>query len=144
MNFIVMTLYRKHDDSRHGHPSTAKDFEDAINAIKKTLRDVEDNLPLIVAGGDFNLPHSYSNKHSSSKEEKMMIQILQDLCFEQSLTQVIYNPTHKDENILYLILTNDVQHNSCSYCNTNNQVNIRPLSDPCCHMFCNRHEKPFI
>ena len=61
-------------------------------------------------GGDFNLPHLYNHNQYPNKEESLMIQTLQEFCFDQSLSQIIEDPTHKDGNILDLILTNDIQH----------------------------------
>ena len=109
LNLIVTTLYRQPDDSTHGHPSKANDFSLAIDAIKRTLDNIDGPLPLVIIGGDFNLPNLYNSKNPS-KEEKLMIRMLQEFCLDQSLGQIIYDPTHKDGNILDLILTNDIQH----------------------------------
>ena len=48
------------------------------------LNDI-DKLPLIIFGGDFNLPHMYNSKYNPIKEERLMIDYLQTICFRSGI-----------------------------------------------------------
>ena len=108
---IIGSIYRQPDDSQHGHPSKASDFSKLLDSLQKILTDIttKQNSPTIIIRGDFNLPHMYDKK-VPSKEEQLMIKLLNTYCLEQSLSQVIQSSTHKNGNILNLLLTNDTQH----------------------------------
>ena len=109
LNIIIINLYRQPDDSTHGHPSKFKDFKLLIDKIENILSDLV-NVPLVIFGGDFNLPHMYGSKDNPTKEEHLMIECLQTLCCDYSLSQIIDTSTHKDGNILDLIFTNVTEH----------------------------------
>ena len=111
LNVLIGTVYRQPDDSQHGHPSTANDFINLISSIKQNISDIINvHSPIIILGGDFNLPHLYHHKNAPSKEEKVMIQELNSFCLDLSLSQIIQSPTHKEGNILDLLFTNCIQH----------------------------------
>ena len=111
LNVVIGTVYRQPDDSQHGHPSTANNFINLLDSIQQVLTDIAiEHSPVIILGGDFNLPNLYNNHKARSKEERLMTQALNSFCLEYSLSQIIQSSTHKDGNILDLLLTNNALH----------------------------------
>ena len=56
-NLLLITIYRRPDDSAHGHPSKSADFKKALNRLKNTIPKFNP-IPDIIIGGDFNLPYT--------------------------------------------------------------------------------------
>lgn len=110
LNITIVTMYRQPDDTFHGHPSTPDDFQLALTAIQDVIGDENGKASCIIMGGDFNLPHLLAHGKSGPKNERSMIQQLNDFSIDSLLSQIIQSPTHKDGNTLDLLLTNDVEH----------------------------------
>ena len=110
-NVAIVVVYRQPDDSRNGHKSTNEEFMDVILKIRSTLQSLPGRSPDILVCGDFNLPHvewpQGVIKSSSSRDEKVMLEELKDFMNEFFLQQIITTPTHKDGNVLDLLLTNN-------------------------------------
>ena len=119
-NILIAVIYRQPNDSTHGHPSTHKEFVDIISKLNPVLNTFDNKkIPNIFITGDFNLPHVAWPEGlpltGTSKDEKPMLETLNELCCEFQLSQCITDATHKDGNILDLLLTNNQQiiHSYC-------------------------------
>ncbi len=68
-------------------------------------------MPDIMVGGDFNLPNTSwpecEPKQGCPKEEREMINLLQNFSNDLLLNQIILDPTHHKGNTLDLVLTNN-------------------------------------
>lgn len=110
-NLVIVVVYRQPDDSRNGHPSTSKEFKELLTSLGSKLIEIKGRQPDILVCGDFNLPHvdwpSGEIKGSSTNDEKEMIEDLQDFMNALFLQQIITTPTHKDGNVLDLVMTNN-------------------------------------
>ena len=110
-NLLLGVVYRQPDDSTHGHPSAAKEFKESLNALSVSLSEKDLDNYTIIIGGDFNLPHvTWPHgipTQQCTKEERAMLKDLTHFTDEMSLTQEVTLPTHKDGNVLDLILTNN-------------------------------------
>ena len=108
-NLIIILMYRQPDDSSHGNPSALPQFSEAINSIKKTLHSLNNPLPDIIMGGDFNLPGVDWELNDMTKGStiKNMACIMSDMMNEFLLKQYVKQSTHKDGNILDLFFTNN-------------------------------------
>ena len=110
-NLIVVIVYRQPDDSRNGHPSRSVEFKKLLTSIRTQLLSLPGRHPDILICGDFNLPHvewpSAVIRGSSTKDEKQMLDDLKEFMSEFFLQQIITDPTHKDGNVLDLLLTNN-------------------------------------
>ena len=110
-NLLLVTLYRQPDDSSHGRSSTSKQFKKAISELSSTLTAL-DTTPVIIIGGDFNLPHTSwpdgSPDTHCPADEREMIACLNEFCIEHLLSQIIQQPTHIQGNILDLVMTNNI------------------------------------
>ena len=109
-NLALITIYRQPDDKTHGHSSTPHDFMEPLNMVKLKLAEIHPT-PDIIMGGDFNLPHvkwpEGSPNQGATHYEKRMINTLNEFSNDLCLTQMISSPTHKDGNILDLVLVNN-------------------------------------
>jgi hypothetical protein len=109
-NLALITIYRRPDDKSHGHPSTPNDFMEALNKVKIKLAEIHPT-PDIIMGGDFNLPHAIwpdgTPKQGATYSEKQMLNTLNEFSNDLCLSQMITSPTHKDGNILDLLLVNN-------------------------------------
>ena len=115
-DILIFAVYRQPDDSRNGHKSAHDEFKQMLNEIQATIRGIPGKSPDIIVCGDFNMPHVKwldGVVHSSaSTDEKTMFNALKEFMNEFFLNQIIHKPTHKDGNVLDLILTNntDLMH----------------------------------
>ena len=109
-NLALITIYRQPDDKTHGHPSTPNDFMEALNKVKIKLAEIHPT-PDIIMGGDFNLPHAKwpegTPNRGATYHEKQMLTTLNEFSNDLCLSQMISTPTHKDGNILDLLLVNN-------------------------------------
>ena len=110
-NLLLIVLYRQPDDIAHGHASTSKEFNDALMELKKVIEPLDQPLPDIFMGGDFNLPLIDWQKNQPgtgcSKDTKLMFDMLSDFTNDLCLKQYVNKSTHKDGNILDLFFTNN-------------------------------------
>ena len=107
---VIATLYRQPDDSIHGRPSGNNEFRAALRALSTAVHKL-DYTPDIIIGGDFNLPHTSwpdcSPTHGCPKEERNMIETLQNFSNDLLLNQLVTESTHRLGNTLDLVLTNN-------------------------------------
>ena len=120
-------LYRQPDDTAHGHSSTSKEFNEALMELKKAIEPLDQPLPDIFMGGDFNLPLIDWQKNQPgtgcSKDAKLMFSMLSDFTDDLCLKQYVNESTHKDGNILDLFFTNnDSLVNDLSYSKPLNSI----------------------
>ena len=112
-NTIIAVMYRQTNDSVNGHPSTNTEFIEVVTELRNVLINFDDKAPDIFLCGDFNLPHVKWPEGISltgiSKDEKDMLITLNELMGDFHLNQCIEKTTHKDGNILDLLLTNNKQ-----------------------------------
>ena len=84
-----------------------REFMDGLNNLKTKFLEIDDPIPDLIIGGDFNLPHVFwpdcKPKQGCYHEEREMIELLDYFSQEFHLTQYINSPTHKDGNTLDLI-----------------------------------------
>ena len=110
-NLALVVVYRQPDDSRNGHPSTSKEFKELLVNLGSKLLEIKGKQPDILVCGDFNLPHvdwpSVEVKGPSTNDEKEMLEDLKDFMNVLFLQQIITTPTHKDGNVLDLLMTNN-------------------------------------
>ena len=98
-------------DNPHRRP-TVDEFQNALNALSSPIDDVCANAttPRIIIGGDSNLAHADWKKGvvnpGISRDELLMIKMLEDFGNEYFLLQYVVFSTHRDGNILDLVLTN--------------------------------------
>ena len=99
------------NDPAHGNPSTATDFKLAMKRLMDVLTSFSP-FPDIIIGGDFNLPHvswpSRSPATGASTEEQLMLNFLNEFSNTMFLHQIVTKPTHKDGNVLDLVLVNNL------------------------------------
>ena len=109
-NLALLVIYRQPDDRYHGHPSTPNDFITPINRVKNLLGSMSP-IPDIVFGGDFNLPNvkwpEGSPTPGCTSDERQMLNALNEFSNDLFMSQHVNSPTHKDGNILDLVLTNN-------------------------------------
>ena len=116
-NLAIACIYRQPDDTFHGHPSTSKDLKIALSKLVNELGSISP-CPDIILGGDFNMPHVTWPEASPSKgaslDEKLMCNVINEVCNELLLSQVVKSPTHKDGNVLDLVFVNNtsIVHNT--------------------------------
>lgn len=107
-NLALATIYHQPDDHQNNR-STSENYSQAINELHQVLN--ISPSPDIFIMGDFNLPHTNwpdcTPNQNSSRGEKEMITITNNLLLELSLTQIIRKPTHIAGNILDLVFTNN-------------------------------------
>ena len=107
----IACVYRQPDNQ--ANRSTSKAFKQAINKLHTSLSGI-DNQNIIITG-DFNLPHTdwscgdIRKLPGASKDEQEMIETLNNLANTHFLNQIVKQPTHKDGNILDLILINNME-----------------------------------
>ena len=112
-NLILGAVYRQPDDSVNCHRSLNTHFKEMLNGMKESIISLDIPLPDIIIGGDFNLPKiSWSNGVLNTlpacpRVVKEMAASLQEFCCTFFLNQFVEKPTHKDGNILDLVLTNN-------------------------------------
>ena len=113
-NLLLCTIYRQPDNTFHGHTSLNPQFKEMLNELQQSVLQVGDKIPDIVIGGDFNLPRIHWHNGSSlplslcQKSVRDMSNTLETFCNNVFLKQVVDKPTHKDGNVLDLILTNNI------------------------------------
>ena len=110
-NLLLIVFYRQPDDVAHGHPSTSKQFNEALMELKKAIDPLDQPLPDIFMGGDFNLPlidwQNNQPEIGCSKDTKLMFNLLTEFTNDLCMKQYVNKPTHKDGNILDLFFTNN-------------------------------------
>ena len=111
-NLVIGTVYRRPCDNVHGHPSTPEDLKNALDKATEKIEEINGKTPDIIIGGDFNIPYKHKDKAMPKPQQKMM-GYLESICLNLNLSQIVAEPTHKDGNILDLVLTNnlDLIHN---------------------------------
>ena len=57
-NLILSVVYRQPDNSTKGYPSKAKEFKQGITKLHEKISQLDQPVPDIIIGGDFNLPHA--------------------------------------------------------------------------------------
>ena len=111
-NLLIFAVYRQPDDRVGGNRSTAAEFKQSLEEIKKVISIYADPMPDILLCGDFNLPHATWPDGlagpGSSADERIMLRALMDIAGEFFLQQVIEKPTHKHGNVLDLLFTNNL------------------------------------
>ena len=125
-NVVVVLVYRQPDDPKQKLRSGSKEFNNFLNSLNRTLKDLPAPSPDILVCGDFNLPHAdWENKKcpGATSEEKKMFEDLLNITDEHLLLQMISKPTHRGGNTLDLIFKNNFNyiHSSSS--------NVTVLSD---------------
>ena len=112
-NILICVVYRQPDDSRNGHNSSNEEFTQTITRIGETIHELPGCSPDIFLCGDFNLPHVTwpigEIKGSATNEERLMLETLKGIMDEFFLKELIVTPTHKDGNVLDLLLTNNTE-----------------------------------
>ena len=110
-NSLLVVLYRTPD--RPIRRSTSKEFRRALKKLSDEIYQLSINntVPGIVLGGDFNLPHVNWKMNcvnpGAKSDELSMIKLLEDFGNEHFLVQHVDIPTHLEGNTLDLILTNN-------------------------------------
>ena len=115
----IVIVYRQ-PDQLNGHRSLAVHFKEAVDEINNYLSSIEDFLPNIILGGDFNLPRGNWSGGVSTRnivgEERKMVDSLIELSVKFGLTQCIESPTHMHGNTLDLVFVNNeylCHHSKC-------------------------------
>ena len=112
-NILICVVYRQPDDSRNGHNSSNEEFTQTITRIEETIGELPGCSPDIFLCGDFNLPDVKwpicEIKGSATNEERLMLETLKGIMDEFFLKELIVTPTHKDGNVLDLLLTNNTE-----------------------------------
>ena len=117
-NLVIACIYRQPDDVAGSNRSTSMQLNRALSSFHN-LVDTFDPVPNIIMLGDFNLPHIQwpfcTATKGASRDEKQMIETLNDFMDNLFLTQYISESTHKDGNVLDLVLTNNsnIFHDHC-------------------------------
>ena len=110
-NLLLVVCYRQPDDTIHGHPSNSKEFKEALQEVMKVVDTLDQPLPDIFMGGDFNLPNiDWVNNQAGagcSKETNTMFELLSQFTNDFCMKQYIHEQTHKDGNTLDLFFTNN-------------------------------------
>ena len=87
------------------------DFKTALRRLANVLSSF-DPAPDIIVGGDFNLPHvkwpDGSPLPGASTEEQLMLNFLNEISNTLFLHQLVAEPTHKDGNVIDLVLVNNL------------------------------------
>ena len=111
LNLIVCAIYRQPNDVVGNNISTSEQFESLINQLSAVLDSQQVPLPNVLIGGDFNLPHiswpACSPSPGASRDEKLMIALLNNFCSRHFLVQLVGEQTHQGGNILDIVLTNN-------------------------------------
>ena len=118
-NLVLACLYRQPDDSVHGNPSTPADLQSALNRFMTAIDGLQP-APDIILGGDFNLPginwRDCTPAAGATKDEKSMLNLMNEMCNELLLTQIVNSPTHKDGNTLDLVFVKNTLHVVTKWC----------------------------
>ena len=109
-NTMIFVVYRQPDDPERNR-STSRDLGEALKEISNTLSKLQAPHPEVIMCGDFNLPHldwpSGTLRPGACKDEKTMVQLLEDLSNDQFLFQQITGSTHRHGNTLDLCFSNN-------------------------------------
>ena len=111
-NLILVVIYRQPDDSSNGHTSLNPQFKEMLLSLKQCISSIGPIIPDIIMGGDFNLPKlgwadgTLSFLQGCPRVIKDLSSSLQKFCNTFFLKQVVEHTTHKDGNVLDLVLTN--------------------------------------
>ena len=112
-NLCISVIYRQPDNTSGGYPSNSTHFEDAIERLQETLEKSTTTSSNIILCGDFNLPHTSwpdgNPAPGANPDERQMIRHLKSFAQNFFLSQLITDSTHKDGNILDLVLTNNTK-----------------------------------
>ena len=109
-NLVLGAVYRQPDDPINSHRSH---FKEMLNGLKQSIINLDIQFPDIIIGGDFNLPklrlsnQVFNTLPGCPKAIKEMAASLQDFCCTFFLNQFVEKSTHKDGNVLDLLLTNN-------------------------------------
>ena len=111
LNLCIIVIYRQ-PDQFNGYRSIASHFKEALDKISEYLSTIEPRLPNVVFCGDFNIPNAnwrkdVSNNKGLSGQEKKMFEMVNDLCINVGLNQVVNASTHVGGNTLDLVFTNN-------------------------------------
>ena len=83
-------MYRQPDDTIRGNTSGPKELNKALSKIQEMIIELQNPVPDIIFGGDFNLPHSSwpdcQAKAGCPAPEKDMIQLLCDFSMDLNLS----------------------------------------------------------
>ena len=111
LDTIMIVIYRQPDDTVRCNRSTSREFKCLINELGACLNDLPSPVPNIMIFGDFNLPHATWDPLGWSvgapADEQKMIEDLRELALENFLIQQVEFPTHRDGNVLDIVLTNN-------------------------------------
>ena len=117
LNLVLVAVYRQPNDSMGGNISTYVQFQEFIEKLSETLNNLHSPLPTLVIAGDFNLPDtswpSCIPSRGASRDEKLMINLLQEFIANNFLIQIIDQPTHRGGNTLDLLFTNNADMFPC-------------------------------
>ena len=104
-NVLIFVAYRQPDDSRNGHKSSKEEFTQTMK-IGETIREMLGKSPDIFLCRDFNLPRmewpTCEIRGSATNDERLVLESLKGI-----MDELIVTPTHKDSNILDLLLSNN-------------------------------------
>ena len=106
-NLFLGIVYRQPDDTANGNPSTAKEFKPALDKLQAVLSEIGEPSPNILICGDFNLPNHSWNENTPNTRESSSYDCLTHFMNINFLSQHINKATHRDGNILDLVLTNN-------------------------------------
>ena len=110
-NLNISVVYSQPDNTVGGYPSNSIHFSDALDKLQNILIENCNKSTNIIVCGDFNLPHASwpegNAASGSNSDEQTMISNLQEFSQNFFMTQIISEPTHKDRNVLDLVLTNN-------------------------------------
>ena len=110
-NVLIVGLYRQPDDVKGGNRSTSKEFKAALSRLRTLLVSQENPAPETLLCGDFNLPHAVWPQgvpaDGCPRDEREMIEALEELTNEFYLTQNIKTSTHNKGNTLDLLFTSN-------------------------------------
>ena len=107
-NLFLAIVYRQPDDIAGGFRSTATQLKDALDNLQKSINELGDPAPNLLMCGDFNLPDIlWNNLGEPEVNSNELSACMLDFMNSNFLQQHITSPTHKNENTLDLVFTNN-------------------------------------